>query len=380
MSALFCLNISGYVMKLPSKLALWGVILLVVGAVWLGLPATSKSSLFATFEQWGDDYTAAVEQAQDSDDDDDDVGEVSQAGQMMVVLDDEAEAYVGVETIPLQQSNYLPEIKAHAQVVNLKVLLEMRSRYRQVSTTLNIAKVKENAAEQELSRLKDLAKGAGSVAVKNVNYAETNWQETRALRQGLQLQLADVRDEALQHWGETIAIWVTGENSTSWRRLLSHKDSLLLVTLPVEQTLPTELDIIYIAHKGLRENAREAHYVAPALITDQFVQGETYYFRAETGKLRTGMTIDVWLPQGKEALEGIFIPDDAIIWYAGQPWVYIQLEDGQFQRRSVQDGLSVSNGVFMQQGCSEGELLVLHGAQMLLSEEFRWKIQDEDDD
>ena len=369
-------------MKLGKKLALWLIILLLIGAIWFWLPTSSKSLLFNMVDQWIDEYTEAVEQAQDSDDDDDDQqdDDAPYAGQMMVVLDDEAEAYLGVETLSLQQRDYLPEIKAHARVMNLDVLLAMRAHYHQVLAALNVAKVKEKAAEQELARLKDLVQGAGSVAAKNVNYADTNWRETKVQRQGLQSQLADVRDEALQYWGETIATWVTGSDSTSWRRLLSHKDSLLLVTLPVEQSLPEPLEIIQISRNGSREKAREAYYIAPALTTDQFVHGETYYFRTETGKLRTGMTIDVWLAEDNKTLSGIFIPDAAIIWYAGQAWVYIQLDDGQFQRRSLHDGVPVPSGVFMPQGFSVDDLLVLSGAQMLLSEEFRWKIQDEDDD
>ncbi|MDC9724346.1 MAG: hypothetical protein PSN44_00285, partial [Gammaproteobacteria bacterium] len=76
----------------------------------------------------------------------------------------------------------------------------------------------------------------------------------------------------------------------------------------------------------------------------------------------------------------VFIPEQAIIWHEGQPWVYIQLEDDLYQRRSVLAGVTAVGGLFIESGIEAGEQLVTQGSQMLLSEEFRWQILDEDDD
>ena len=213
-----------------------------------------------------------------------------------------------------------------------------------------------------------------------MNYAEAAWSETKAKAQGFEIKLLDVVEKANQSWGKTIANWALDSKSTQLERLLAYQDSLILVTLSVEQSLPEETSFIYVARDGLRQDARKAYFVAPAMNTDQRIPGETYYFRTATGKLRSGMRVDVWVPETSEPINGVFIPEEAIVWYAGQAWTYIKLDEGRFQRRSLKHSLKAEGGLLVQQDIDVGETLVMTGSQMLLSEEFKWQIQDEDDD
>lgn len=366
-------------MKLRGKVIFWLSLIVALLIFWFVIPAETKSAWLASLDGMVDEYAEAVDRVQQDDDDDleQDDDELVAAGNMTVALDDEAEAYSGIETVVLSASHFFPEVKAQARVVDLRELLQFRSQHNQALAALNVAKVAEKSAAQELARLK---KSVGSVAAKNINYAEANWRDAKAKLQGLQFQLQDVRDQARQSWGETVAGWVIESNSKQFERLLSRQDSLLLVTLPIDQPLPAEVSFIRIARDSDREDARKAYLVAPALIADHAIQGETYYFRTATGKLRSGMRLDAWIPKGNEPLSGVFIADEAIVWYAGQPWAYVELEDGLYQRRSLRDSMTAVGGVFVQTAINEGETLVLEGAQMLLSEEFRWQIHDEDDD
>jgi hypothetical protein len=367
-------------MKLRGKLSFWVSIFLVLAATFFIVPAVSGQSWLDMVDEWLDEYQEAVEQAQEDDDDDDEHEGALPVGDRTVVLDEETSEYSGIETITLQQSSYFPESKAYAQVVDVSVLLDLRSQYQQASAALNVARVKERSAAQELARLKKLSQGAGSVATKNVNYAEAAWRETRAKLQGFKFQLQDVEAKTKQTWGTTIAAWVLELKSIQLNRLLTYQDSLLLVTLGADQTLPEDVTVIQLARDGARQHARKAYFVALAMIPAQRTQGETYFFRTSTGKLRSGMRVDVWVPETNEPISGVFIPDEAVVWYAGQAWTYVEVDKGTYQRHSLKESLNVDGGLFMQQDLSSGDNLVLTGSQMLLSEEFKWQIQDEDDD
>jgi hypothetical protein len=368
-------------MKLRGKLTVYFSILLVLAVIFLVVPAASGSSWTEIIEEWIEEYTEAVEEAQAGDDDDDsEYDDDLPAGSMIVVLDDEAEAYAGIETQTLTETLFFPEVKAQATVVDVGELLAIRADFNQARAALNVAKVAESSAKQEFVRLKKLSQGAGSVATKNVNYAEARWREEKAKLQGLQFQLKDVKDQARQTWGETVSAWVIASNSKQLERLISQQDSLLLVSLSAKQTLPENVSIIRISRDGQRQDARKAYFISPAMSSEQLIQGETYYFRTAMGKLRSGMRVDVWMSKTTDALTGIFIPDEALVWYAGQAWTYIELEKGKYQRRSLKGSINSEGGIFLQQGIEKGDLLVLTGSQMLLSEEFRWQIQDEDDD
>lgn len=197
---------------------------------------------------------------------------------------------------------------------------------------------------QELTRLKKLAKVTGSIATKKVSSAQASYNEAKAKLQGLDFDVQAVQHEVLQAWGQKLSSWILDTHSKAWQRLLNHQDSLLLVTLPIDVSLPSEDGFIRLARDGGRNKARKAYFVDSALVTDQDIQGETYFYKAATGRLRVGMRLEAWIPQGEQALEGVFIPEQAIIWHEGQPWVYIQLEDDLYQRRSVLAGVTAVDG------------------------------------
>lgn len=361
-------------MTLRGKFSFWLVAIVLV-AIFV-VPMIMKSTVL---DEWLDQYSEAVESAQDDEDDEED-GDSEPVENMQVRINDEIGEYAGIETSELTITEFFPEVKAQAKVIDIRSMLELQARYNQAVAAFNVAKVAEQSALQELTRLKTLAKKTGSIAAKKVNYAQATYNDAKAKLQGLNFDISAVRDETKQVWGEVISAWVLDSNSKSWKRLLSHQDSLVLLTLPVDLSLPSEGGFIRLARDGMRDNARKAYFVAPALTTQQETQGETYFYKTATGRLRVGMRLDAWLPQGEEALKGFFIPEDSIVWNAGQPWVYVQIEDDLYQRRSVSTGVTAAGGLFMQDDIAEGEQLVTRGTQMLLSEEFRWQILDDDDD
>jgi len=366
-------------MKLRGILSSWFVAVIVLAAILFVTPSAVKRSLVETVDEWFDEYTGAVEEAQGGDDAQDNDG-LTTVGNMTVRIADEMSDYAGVETLQLVATRYISEVKALAKVVDIRPMLVLRARYNQAVSALNVAKVAEETAAQEMKRLKSLAKGTGSVATKNVNYAEASWRETSARLQGLNFDLQAINNETRQTWGDEIASWILSAGSKQWQRLLSRKDSLLLVTLPTDVSLAEEVSFIRVTRDHSRKTATKAYFISPAVAIDQALQGETYFFKTTSEKLRIGMRLDAWMPQNKEPLDGVFIPEQAVVWHAGQPWVYIQIDSNVYQRYSIQAGLDARGTIFMEKGFEAGAEIVIRGAQMLLSEEFKWQILDEDDD
>ncbi len=377
-------------MALRRKTGVWFFILVVIVVIVALMPTTIKSSLYNTVATWVDGYNDAIEE-KDHDNADTKVesdDEEELAEPLTVRMDEALSDYVGIATITLVANNYFPESKALAKVVDIRPLVVLKTRYNRAVSALNVAKVAERTAAQELKRLSLLAEGVGSVATKKVAYARGVWQEAKASLQGLDFDVQAVKDEALQSWGTTISEWVFADDSEQWQRLLSHKDSLLLVLLPIDVSLAPDISFIRVARNGMHKQGRKAYLVSRAVATGALTQGESYYFKIATGRLRTGMRLDAWIPTSNVPIEGLFVPDKAMIWYDGKPWVYIEKEEGLYQRRSVDHGMPTTGGAFVeiapaideQTNLAVGDKLVVQGAQMLLSEEFKWQILDEDDD
>ena len=366
-------------MTLRKKAGLWVSVLIVVGLIIALTPVEIKTSILNTASAWFDRYTDAVENSHDDDDDDDDDDDAP-LERLMVRIDDEISGDTGIKTKVLASRRYFPESKAVATVVDIRPLVALKARYHQAISALNVAKVSERSAAQELKRLNTLAKGVGSVATKKVAYARGVWQEANASLKGLEFEVQAVKDDVIQSWGVPISEWVLSQNSKQWQRLLSHQDSLLLVQLPTDVSLSSDSSFIRIARDGAQQKSRKAYFVSPAISTGTLMQGESYFFKIATGKLRIGMRLDAWIPTTNNSLESVFVPDKAIVWYDGQPWIYVKQQQNLYQRRSVQQGWVTTKGLFIELDFIKEEPLVVQGAQMLLSEEFRWKILDEDDD
>jgi len=360
----------------------WLLILIAVLVV-VFIPRVTGNSWLGLISGWVDDYQLAVDEAArhgDDDDDDEEGSERQGAEPLRVELDDEVVDAAGIRTLSLEKGLHFAEFRAYARVVDVRDLIQRRSQLKQLELTLSSAQMKEQAELKELNRLRKLAAGTGSVASKNVSYAEASWQEARSQLQAARLQLDNARTEIAQGWGPVIADWLSDDNSEEYTRLVSRQDTLIEITLPVAQSLPADVNVIRVSRQGDRASARKAYFVSPAYVANYAAQGETYYFRMATGKLRLGMRLHAWIPQTQEGQQGFFIPEQAIVWYAGKPWTYVQIDEAVYKRRPLFEGESVAGGIFIQSEFEPGDALVVAGSQMLLSEEFRWQIMDEDDD
>lgn len=364
---------------LRKKLAIWTLIISVIVAISIAVPQMTGHSWQGLAQLFFDEYQELLTD-EDDDDDDEEHEEHEVRVEQEVILDDEALELVGLETQALKQVDFFPEVKGYAKVIDLRQLLNYRADYNRVQAELRLASVSEKAAAKELTRLRKLSKGSGTVATKNVNYAEAEWQAQKVTLQGLRYQLEDVKDLARQTWGEMIAGWVLTPNSKVFERLLNRKDSLLLVTLPLSASLPEDITIIRVSRDERRDHARKAYLVAPAVSSELAVQGETYYFKTETGKLRSGMHLESWIPKTNATIQGVFIPHNAVVWYGGESWVYSEVGEGHYKRKPVGEHEITAGGVIVEAGFTQSEVIVVSGAQALLSEEFSWQIVDDDDD
>jgi hypothetical protein len=160
--------------------------------------------------------------------------------------------------------------------------------------------------------------------------------------------------------------------------LLSGRQVLVQLSWGIEEGEPPAT--IKLAQAGGNAKPMVVHYLAPALQADSEVAGRTFWYRAPGSVLRVGMRVAALLEDATSARSGVSIPYTAQVWHAGKAWVYVKRSDGNFERREVATKESTGDGWFNGAPYSPGDLVVVSGAQLLLSEEFRYQIKDENDD
>jgi len=119
-------------------------------------------------------------------------------------------------------------------------------------------------------------------------------------------------------------------------------------------------------------------FVSPATTTDPRLQGLSYLYRAPAeGALMPGMKLEVSL--AAEAVErGVVVPEAAVVWLQGKAWVYLRADPTTFERRDVAPDHAGPDGGYLVTGLPPDTEIVVRGAQMLLSEEFRAQVPIED--
>jgi hypothetical protein len=329
-------------------------------------------------------FTGKPVSEQGDDDDDTKPGRSSVSiigGQAAVRMDMETQRQANIRTIQLESAEHQGEIHAYARVLDIQPLLDWWSRYRAVLTERKMAETAVQISRQEFERLKLLRSEASNISERQLQQARLQWVNDQSALDAAVNKLKDIRIQLLQGWGNVLAEKLMEDEDFS-RELFERRTVLLLVILEGNAELPENTaDILITEQGGNRDQAQTAHYLSQATFPDNQIYGRTYFFHTPAASLRTGVYLDAWITlRSNTAVSGVYIPQEAVIWYADKPWVYIKADEEVFLRRDIDEYTVTRAGWFVQEGFNAGELIVLHGAQMLLSEEFRWSIPDEDDD
>ncbi len=301
-------------------------------------------------------------------------------GEPIVTIDDDAQRAIGLETIVPRPAPYQDQIRAFGTVLDLANLTTLNTNYVEAVSQLRTAKAKLAASRPAYERARDLyAKNFGNLV--QVQATEAALVGDKAAVEAAESKVRTLAATAVQEWGPVIGhALVNGAGLVN--RLIERQEFLLQITVPPGRAIdPPPKATVEVPGSARRPEVR---YISPATRTDPKIQGLSFFYAAgaNTGML-PGMNARAFLVSGKP-VEGYVIPPSAIVWWAGRPWVYAKIADDQFSRREIPTDMPVGRGgefVVPVSAFPEPEQpIVLKGAQMLLSEEFRSQIQVEGDD
>lgn len=278
----------------------------------------------------------------------------------------------GIEVQALPLARFQPQTSAYASVLDPGPLLQLRGQLHSAQAQADAARAKAAASEREYRRLALLNSQDHTVSDKVTESALATREADRAHLQSAQATLLAAGDAARSRWGDVLTGWASAARSPL-DALNSGQQVLLSVALPQSGATGRPLPTIRVGLPGTGGGEITAHLVSPSPLADPVIQSPTYFYRAPRGGLRTGMRIEALLPTG-QSVDGVVIPNSAVIWYANRPWVYVQSTDTQFVRREIAVDTPAPGGWFVAQWHG-GERVAVKGAALLFSQEFQPKPQ-----
>lgn len=286
-----------------------------------------------------------------------------------VELDEEARKRAGIRVASVRLAHRSGEVEALATVLSPQELIDLRKAGAAARAEVERARAAARASRREYERMKALHGDDFNVSTKALDAAQAQWQADEAAAQGAVVAQDAVTLGARQRWGAALAAAVA-DDAARFRRLADGREVLLRVAVPAGAALsvpPATVGVV--AGDG---QLRDAVLISPAPQADPRIQGPTFFYAAAAGGLLPGTTLPARLLVGAERSGGI-VPADAVVWWQGKAWYYVQGDADRFVRRELVDAQPVAEGWFV--AALEAVQVVVGGAQMLLSEELRSQIQ-----
>ena len=352
-------------------------------AIIIGLQAFLIVVLFWVLVFYGKDEYDAFNQAQEEE-----VASPNRvnqvAGTTMVTLSTEAQTQSDIRTVKLSSSSHQNTLSALGNVVSIDTLIELRTRYLNAKANANIARASLANSQQDYNRMQALNKDDKNVSDHAMLASQAAFKADQAKVQAAETEANNLRDTMRQTWGATLADEASKEAaSPSLQALLQHREVLLLITFPLDIDMPKSSESINIIPTGTEGKPIKASLVAASPQTDATVQGRTFYYRAPAESLRAGMRVSVQVKDTihQKEMNGVVVPTSSVVWYGGKAWAYKKQGVDKFVRLPVNTENETNGGWFVQSKLLvSGDDLVVNGAQLLLSEEFKYQIKNENQD
>lgn len=154
------------------------------------------------------------------------------------------------------------------------------------------------------------------------------------------------------------------------------------VDVPVGEHVPPAVPTARIVAVGFYEDTPVlADRVGVAATADPAAQGQSFVFRLRETRLplRPGLAVTARIAIPGSRRQGILIPSTAIVRLGGKPYVYVQTAANEFVRKEVTLDQPTEAGFLSTRTVSAGDRVVIQGAQLLLSEEFKSQLAGEAD-
>jgi hypothetical protein len=263
--------------------------------------------------------------------------------------------------------------------VDLRPLIEARGRIASQDGAVRAFRAAASLSESEYQRAAMLFKDDRNVSERTMLAAEGQWKSDRERLAVAETEGRNLRESLRATWGVPLADMASTPGSTAFAALVEQREHIVQMTVPHEYdgALPMRPMSIAAAGGGPRVPAR---LVSAAPGTAPGAIGTTWFFRVPAAGLRAGARVTGYLSTGSGKSRGVVVPERAVVWHAGRPWVYVKRDADRFVRTPVSAARLVPGGWFNSEGFDPGVEVAVTGAQLLLSEELEYRIRNENED
>lgn len=292
-----------------------------------------------------------------------------------VIIPPDAQRAAGIVVQSPAAAEFRASQRHFGVVADPRTLVDARQRYLNLGTQVVASEALLAQRRADLARIQSLFNEGRNATARELELAQANVAAEEQRLNALLTERRAVADGLRVIWGEALAER-PGDGGTLLARAASREVEL------VQFVLPAGVDPRGTQWRVNVVNA-EAPGAAASLVgrSPQAVpglQGDTWLLAVPPSGLPAGARVRV-LADSSTAATGVRVPPSAIVRFGGKAWVYVRVAPDQFERRPLGTERPLADGLFSD-ALTVDTQLVTAGAQLLLSEEFKFQIKNENTD
>lgn len=287
---------------------------------------------------------------------------------VFVVLNRDDQEKAGVVTVMADATRQGRQINSFGTVIEPGEIIDAIASVRSAKAQLASVEAKTAASTAAWMRAKALYADGKSLSTAQMQLAEEAYRGDEAAKAESLAKVSAIEESLRQNWGDALTKDIVGGLPAAMA-LQNGKQLLVRVPLPMAPP-PDHVEIDW--DTGASAQARLVTQLPK--VDPRFQQRLSLYGVAAVSGPPPGITVGVKVAAGVAA-QGIKVPASAVVWWDGAAWIYAQTDEDRFTRVKVADPTVLGDGaVFVADG-PENQPVVSQGAQLLLSEESRDRIQ-----
>jgi len=292
----------------------------------------------------------------------------------------ESQKASGIVTTQLETAHSDAATEVYGVVLNPQPLLDLRGRYLAAVAEARASSVAAASSHAEYERLKKLFDDDRNISERALLTAESQWKGDQARLAASEQSVATLQDNLRATWGAVFAGWAGDGRAATLDALANQREVVIQMAYPYDLQSAAGRAAMFVAPVSEPSTRRATRFVSASPQVDSTLPGATYFYLADGQGLRIGMRVVGQVKLGAKPREGVIVPASALVWHGGKAWAYVREGSDKFVRKLVPTAQEMGNGWFTAEGFEPDDDVVVSGAQLLLSEELKFQIRNENED
>ena len=183
------------------------------------------------------------------------------------------------------------------------------------------------------------------------------------------VMLASAQARLMTAWGPALA--ERDDLPALAASLLKQKAALVRIDLLPGETMAGMPKTVRLTAMTGEEASFDAEVLGPAPSADPQTQTRAFLALVPANGIAPGTLLNAFVAATGSAEKGFLLPRSAILRHDGEAFVWLQTGDDKFERRRVELGRALKDGILATSGVTATDRVVVTGAQQLLSDELK---------